>query len=285
MYLWDDTGVRVDQLGRSGEFENGSLQRVPDGAGPNDGYDFNSSGGGDSYLDCVPTPGAMNGGFCFDGSVLSLTIPEIQGVGHLSPVAGFDVKTEGVVTAVAFDSFFVQDPDGDGDPATSDGMRVFMDDFCNGCPDVGDEVRLTDRVDEFIPGGASTGNLSATEMAFPSITVVSTGNDLPDPVIIGRGGRIAPNVITISEDELPVNLQDVPRLSRPTTSAPIAAVSTWRPMPMATATQTPSGFRSSLTPQTSGRELYFPPLYLQSSLATGLATSPAWLVMTSAISK
>jgi predicted extracellular nuclease len=54
-------------------------------------------------------------------------------------------------------------------------------------------------------------------MSFPTIELLSTGNDLPDPVIIGRGGRIAPNVITISEDELPVNLQDVPGVFNPET--------------------------------------------------------------------
>jgi predicted extracellular nuclease len=149
------------------------------------------------------------------GQSNSVSISEIQGAGHISPYVGQTVTTEGVVTAVAFDGFFVQDPDGDGDDDTSDGMWVFMGNFCNECPDVGDEVRLTDRVDEFIPGGASTGNLSTTDMAFPNVDVYSTGNDLPEPVIIGRSGRIPPNVDVISEDELPVNLQTNPGVFNP----------------------------------------------------------------------
>jgi predicted extracellular nuclease len=141
---------------------------------------------------------------------LALSIPEIQGAGHVSAYAGLQVVTEGVVTGVAFDRFFLQDPTGDGDDDTSDGLEVFMGNFCNGCPNVGDLVKLTDTVSEFIPGGATTGNLSITEMAFADIEVLSTGNPLPASVIIGRGGRIPPNIDVISEDELPVNLQPPP---------------------------------------------------------------------------
>jgi predicted extracellular nuclease len=160
------------------------------------------------------TPGSAN-----DCEVSTPTpvvkIPQIQGKGHISPFVGQVVTTTGVVTAVAFDGFYVQDPEGDGESATSDGMFVFMGDFCDGCPAVGDEVQLTDRVDEFIPGGAGTGNLSTTDMAFPVIDVLSSGNLLPDPVVIGTGGRIAPNVVTISEDETPVNLQTDPGVFNP----------------------------------------------------------------------
>ncbi len=133
-------------------------------------------------------------------------IYEIQGAGHISPFAGDVVTTTGIVTAIAFNGYYVQDRFGDGNDATSDGIFVFQ--FGN-IPVVGDEVELTDRVSEFIPGGAGTGNLSITQLSFPSITVLSVGNDLPDPVVIGRSGRVPPNVDVISDDELPVNLQDV----------------------------------------------------------------------------
>ena len=52
------------------------------------------------------------------------TIMEIQGDGHLSPLVGDEVTTEGVVTAVGFRSFYVQDVVGDGDDTTSDGIFV-----------------------------------------------------------------------------------------------------------------------------------------------------------------
>lgn len=136
-------------------------------------------------------------------------IYDIQGAGHVSPYMNQVVTTTGVVTAVAFDSFYVQDPVGDGDNATADGIFVFMGNFCNGCPDVGDFVRMSDQVTEFIPGGASTGNLSTTQMSFPNIMVLSSGNNLPEPVVIGLGGRVPPNVDVISADEIspPINLQ------------------------------------------------------------------------------
>ena len=139
---------------------------------------------------------------------------EIQGEGHISPFAGQTVTTQGVVTALAFNGYYVQTPDSrsDDDPATSDGLFVFH--FGSGVS-VGDEVELTDTVTEFIPGGADTGNLSTTQMSFPQLTVLSTGNPLPTPTIIGTSGRIPPNEIVISDDELPVNLQNVPGLFDP----------------------------------------------------------------------
>ena len=52
------------------------------------------------------------------------SIMEIQGDGHLSPLVDETVTTHGVVTAVAFRGFYLQDPAGDGDDATSDGIFV-----------------------------------------------------------------------------------------------------------------------------------------------------------------
>lgn len=139
---------------------------------------------------------------------VSLTpIAAIQGEGHVSPLAGSSVTTSGIVTALAFNGYYVQDPIGDGNPATSEGLFVFH--FGHGLS-VGDEVELTDTVTEFIPGGPGTGNLSTTQMSFPFITLLSTGNALPSPTVIGLSGRTPPNVIVISEDEIdpPINLQD-----------------------------------------------------------------------------
>jgi predicted extracellular nuclease len=53
------------------------------------------------------------------------TIPEIQGRGAGSPLAGHRVSTEGAVTRVDSDGFFLQDPAGDGDPRTPDGLFVY----------------------------------------------------------------------------------------------------------------------------------------------------------------
>ncbi len=132
-------------------------------------------------------------------------IYEIQGAGHRSPYNGTEVTTTGVVTAVAFNGYYVQDPIGDADDATSDGIFVFK---TGSKPSVGDAVELTDFVSEFVPGGSSTGNLSATQLSFPDITILSSGNPLPAPVVVGSSGRIPPNVLVISPGEEPVDLQD-----------------------------------------------------------------------------
>jgi hypothetical protein len=62
-YLLDNNGVRVDQLGYNGVFEDATTcyQRVPDGAGPNTGYNYTSSGGGSTLFVLACTLGATNG--------------------------------------------------------------------------------------------------------------------------------------------------------------------------------------------------------------------------------
>ncbi len=137
----------------------------------------------------------------------------IQGEGHVSPEAGNSVVTQGVITAIGFRALYVQDPFGDGNDATSDAIFVF--DFGFSSRSVGQCVELDGSVSEFIPGGAGTGNLSTTQMFAPTVRVVDCndmfgpGYSFPDPVVIGLGGRVPPNEIVISEDEIapPINLQ------------------------------------------------------------------------------
>ncbi len=56
-----------------------------------------------------------------------LTIPQIQGEGLRSPFAGQKLTRplRGCVTGVAAEGFFLQDPAGDGNSATSDGIYVY----------------------------------------------------------------------------------------------------------------------------------------------------------------
>ncbi|HYZ27643.1 MAG TPA: lamin tail domain-containing protein, partial [Thermoleophilaceae bacterium] len=120
----------------------------------------------------------------------TVAIHDIQGAGHTSPHAGETVTTTGIVTAKRSNGFYLQDPAGDGDDATSEGIFVFT----SSAPTVaiGDGLSLEGTVQEFRPGGAGTANLTTTEIAGPSITVVSSGNPLPAPVVIGPGGRVPP---------------------------------------------------------------------------------------------
>ena len=119
-----------------------------------------------------------------------LLIGEIQGETHTSPYLAELVKTSGVVTAVDSHGFYVQDPEGDGNIATSDALFVFTGRSPNVA--VGDLIELTGEVSEFFPGGQSTRNLSQTQMAFPDIEVIGS-HVLPEPVVLGLGGRVAPS--------------------------------------------------------------------------------------------
>jgi len=117
----------------------------------------------------------------------SVRIHDIQGTTRISPYAGQKVAdVPGTVTATrtygSSRGFWLQDPTPDDNPATSEGVFVFT----SSTPKVavGDSVTVSGTVSEYVPGGASTGNQSLTEITKPTITTVSTGNAVPAPVVI-----------------------------------------------------------------------------------------------------
>ena len=121
------------------------------------------------------------------------TIMEIQGAGHESPLEGREVVTTGIVTAVDTNAFYIQDPDGDGDIATSDGLFIFT----GGAPGValGNLVQVTGTVSEFKRSTAPASELTVTQIAGPSdVTVLSSGNDLPTAVVLGVD-RVQPDSV------------------------------------------------------------------------------------------
>jgi 2',3'-cyclic-nucleotide 2'-phosphodiesterase (5'-nucleotidase family)/predicted extracellular nuclease len=143
-----------------------------------------------------------------------VTIPEIQGEGHISEYEGRTVTTTGIVTAVDTNGYYLQDAEGDGNDATSDGIFIFT----NSAPTVlvGDEVTVSGDVSEFIPGGAGTGNLSITQISANTEEVLSSGNTV-DALVLGANGRPIPTDVVISPEETPVNLQDEPGEFNPET--------------------------------------------------------------------
>ena len=121
------------------------------------------------------------------------TIAKIQGAGHISPMRSLVVsEVRGVVTFVMSNGFYMQSMTPDDDPATSEGLLVFTDWVPS--TRIGDEVLVSGRVDEFVPGGGY-GNLSTTRIKGPEVEIVSRGNALPEPTIIGEGGRVPPTEI------------------------------------------------------------------------------------------
>uniref|UniRef100_UPI0006850ABB ExeM/NucH family extracellular endonuclease n=1 Tax=Ideonella sp. B508-1 TaxID=137716 RepID=UPI0006850ABB len=102
-----------------------------------------------------------------------------------SPLLGQSVQTSGVVTLVMENGFFMQDPAGDGDEATSDGVFVYTRTSPTVTP--GDWVQLTATVTEYNVGASSNTDTAAhtvTELTGPSaLSVLSSGNTIT-PVVV-----------------------------------------------------------------------------------------------------
>lgn len=109
----------------------------------------------------------------------------IQGSGATSPLAGQPVTTTGVVTKLLNNGFFLQDPAGDGDPATSDAIFVFTG--SSPTVAVGQLIRLDGTVVEFdVSGGTSN---PAAEIR-PLTELGSVGG-----ITLLGSGSIAPTVV------------------------------------------------------------------------------------------
>ncbi len=191
-------------------------------------FSFSATVGAATTLGPKPLPATIEDAEGRDGAAtINLTviappdpteIHEIQGAGHVSPLVGQEVfKVEGIVTAVRSLSFYMTDPTPDADDATSDGILVFR----NAAPGVavGDLVLVHGRVAEFRPGGASSDNLTTTELENPSATtplsiqVVSHDNTLP-VTLVGTGGRVPPNQV-IDNDSVGGSVENRGRHLRP----------------------------------------------------------------------
>ena len=146
----------------------------------------------------APTPGAANaggsgGGGGGGGTPGPLRIHDIQGDSWLSPQNGKTVtNVPGIVTGVravgSSKGYWIQDPSPDNDPATSEGLFVFT----SSAPAVqaGDSVLVSGKVQDFYPLSsgdtvATTSNLSVTEIDQTDVSVLSSGNPLPAPIVLG----------------------------------------------------------------------------------------------------
>jgi YVTN family beta-propeller protein len=126
------------------------------------------------------------------------SIFEIQGADHVSALVGETVITQGIVTAVGFNGFYLQDPNGDGNTATSDGIFVLTG--SRPSLNVGDSLEVEGLVTEFVPGGAATGNLSTTQLTNATITAIASLGTVA-ATTIGSSGRVPPNQV-IDDDGL-----------------------------------------------------------------------------------
>jgi predicted extracellular nuclease len=112
-----------------------------------------------------------------------VTIMEIQGDGQFSSYDGQVVETSGVVTLFTANgaNFWLQDPTGDGDPVTSDGIFVAGGGFPDEGPrpETGDFIRIIAKVQEQQYGNA----LPLTRLRNVALVeVLSSNNPLPIPI-------------------------------------------------------------------------------------------------------
>ncbi|MFK4119705.1 endonuclease/exonuclease/phosphatase family protein [Streptomyces longwoodensis] len=117
----------------------------------------------------------------------AVRIHDVQGTTRTSPYAGQKVTdVAGIVTGVrtygSSKGFWIQDPNPDDDPATSEGVFVFTSSMPKVA--VGDSVTVSGTVSEFVPGGTASGNQSVTEITKPTVTVLSSGNAVPAATVI-----------------------------------------------------------------------------------------------------
>jgi len=111
----------------------------------------------------------------------------IQGSGSQSPLKDQTVSTGGVVTKLMSNGFYLQDPNGDGNPATSDGIFVFT----STAPTVtvGQMISLTAKVAEFNTGA------SAQSAANP-VTQLTTVSGLS---VQSSGHAITPTEVDLTQ--------------------------------------------------------------------------------------
>jgi predicted extracellular nuclease len=136
--------------------------------------------------------------FSFSTTGLALRIHDIQAAQHLSPYDDdFVAGVPGVVTALASNGFWLQDPQPDDDERTSEGIFVFT----GAAPAVtiGQPLAVNGQVQEFRAGGdiPSNDNLTITEIVGPTWAPAGTGTITPTTV--GFGGRIPP-IFVIDND-------------------------------------------------------------------------------------
>jgi predicted extracellular nuclease len=166
-------------------------------------------------LDTADPPDQMaaNHSFAFTTTPLDREIAQVQGAGHLSPVAGRVVKVEGAVTGERGSNVWVQDTTPDADPATSEGILVFGSSVASAVA-VGDLVQVRGTVQEFRPGctpscapdSSAFDNLTITEIGAPGLGVSQVGTAaLPAATVIGIGGRTPPT--TVIEDDSAANVE------------------------------------------------------------------------------
>ena len=128
-------------------------------------------------------------------------VADIQGRGHLSPLAGRAVSSvAGIVTALRSPAgFYIQSPLPDSSPDTSEGLFVAATRMPEVAP--GDLVLVDGSVEEHYAAGPGSGGLPVTRLALGGCRRLGRDFDVPAPVVLGQGGRRPPDRIICNDAE------------------------------------------------------------------------------------
>ncbi|TKI56881.1 nuclease [Brevibacillus antibioticus] len=130
-------------------------------------------------------------------------IHDIQGTSHRSPMADGTVNhVPGIVTAIVrsgsnVQGFYMQDPQPDADPFTSEGIYVYEP---KAAVNPGDEITVSGAVKEYVPSNRAGTDLTQTQIDATNI-VIGARKALPDPFILGKDNYKYPKGI-IDNDSL-----------------------------------------------------------------------------------
>ncbi|MCC8434780.1 chitobiase/beta-hexosaminidase C-terminal domain-containing protein [Brevibacillus sp. M2.1A] len=134
----------------------------------------------------------------------NIRIHDIQGTSHRSPMTdGTVTNIPGIVTAIVksgsnVQGFYMQDPQPDADPFTSEGIYVYEP---KAAVAPGDEVTVSGTVKEYVPSNRAGTDLTQTQIDATSYAVVNPAKGLPDPLILGKDNYEYPKGI-IDNDSL-----------------------------------------------------------------------------------
>lgn len=137
----------------------------------------NVSGGGVVVID------GQGLGTITNDDVTLTAIHDIQGPGASSPLVGNVVTTRGIVTGVRSQGFYIQaaEADYDANPLTSEGLYVFTNSAPPAAAAVGNNVQVSATVAEYVPT-ADPLQPPLTELTTPTVSLLSAGNPLPNPI-------------------------------------------------------------------------------------------------------
>jgi len=110
-----------------------------------------------------------------------IDISQIQGSDHRFKFEGDEATTDGVVTRVYKDGFIIQSKQPDASSETSDALYIYQKDTV---VKIGNELRVTGVVEEYVPGGEGSYNLSLTQIRAETVKRIRSRTTLPKPIVI-----------------------------------------------------------------------------------------------------